>query len=166
MARNHITEVKLACVDAWSTLMGTDTDGDPVLVDYAWPGQFQRKAGHVWLYGGTADYADRAVKSGRRWRTVLCSFTVVAEVYRVAPQVDDTGAVSLQQQCDEALDEITGAIEEWIADNPRLGFDPDSGKNIVIDWAVPTSERLEHGPTENGCVSGRILEITYQARIR
>jgi hypothetical protein len=166
MAYNQLKTVKLACVDAWAEIMPNDpVSGQAIPVGYAWPGTWQQRAASVWTSGGRTTYLENSLKAGRRFRRVETTFQVVSEVYLTGRTLDESGANVLQQEADDLIEQITGTIDEWIADNPKLGFTNTAGA-IFIDWATFASVTLEHGPTENGVAARHVCDITYHARLR
>lgn len=162
---NQLKTVKLACVDEWRPLMPAHPiTGEEVTVSYAWPGAALQGSAAVWTVGGRTVSVDNAIKAGRRWRRVETTFDVVAEVY-LKGRTNDGRLNILQQEADDFVEQITGTIDDWIADNVRLTFDQPNG-DIFIDWATFDSVTLEHGPTADGAAARHICEITYQARLR
>jgi hypothetical protein len=166
MAQNQIIQVKTALIAAWSEILpDIESTGRPVGCDYSWPGAAQRLE-HIWFHGARTLTEPRTIKAGRRMRTVNTSLDVVIEVHRKGKQLDSGQTVVLQQVVDARCDELFGLLDEWVADNQRLTFDPstDTG-GLVIDWADFESVDLEHGPTENGCAARNVARLSYQARI-
>ena len=56
----------------------------------------------------------------------------------------------LQAEVDERAYELFGILDEWVADNPRLGFNP-ANTTLVIDHASFTVSDETTGPFDNGC---------------
>lgn len=170
MAANQVVTIKQALVTAWAAILpNIDGTAQPVGVDYSWPGSRQRLE-HVWFYGARTEVTDVVVKAGRRWRDVTTSVDVVVEVSRKGKQVDDTTAVVLQPVVDERCDYLLGLIEEWVADNPTLGYgagtSSDGLNSFAVQGALIESVDFEHGPIENGCAARNIARLTYYARIK
>ncbi len=166
MAYNQLKTVKLACVAAWAEIMPNDPiSGRPIPVGYAWPGSWQQRAASVWTVGGRTNSLENSLKAGRRFRNIETTFEVVSEVYLTGKTLDESGMNVLQQEADDLVEMITGTIDEWVADNPRLGFTDINGP-IFVDWATFDSVTLEHGPTDTGVAARHICEITYHARLR
>jgi hypothetical protein len=166
VAYNQLKTVKLACIAAWAEIMPDDPISlRKIPVGYAWPGSQHQRAASVWTVGGRTQYLDNSLKAGRRFRNIETTFQVVSEVYLTKKTLDDSGANVLQQEADDLVEVITGTIDEWVADNPKLGF-ADLNGPIFIDWATFDSVALEHGPTETGVAARHICEITYHARLR
>lgn len=168
MAQNQIIPVKQALVVAWSAILpqieGTAT---PVGCDYSWPGAKQ-KAEHIWFYGARTEVTDLAIKAGRRWREMVTSLDVVIEVNRKGKQVDQNASVVLQPVVDERCDYLLGLLDEWVADNPTLGFGPGTtaDNSFAITGALIDGHDFEHGPIENGCAARNIARLTYHARVK
>jgi hypothetical protein len=168
MAQNQIIPVKQALVAAWSAILPQiEGSSTPVGCDYSWPGAKQ-KAEHIWFYGARTQVTDVALKAGRRWRDVVTSTDVVIEVSRKGKQTDETSAVVLQPVVDERCDYLLGLLDEWVADNPNLGFGPGTSTDntFAITGALIEAHDFEHGPIENGCAARNIARLTYYARVK
>ena len=168
MAQNQIIAVKQALVAAWNEILPTiESTGTPVGCDYSWPGSKQRLE-HIWFYGARTDVTDIAIKAGRRWREMVTSLDVVIEVSRKGKQTDETSAVVLQPIVDARCDYLLGLLDEWVADNPTLGFGPGTSadNSFAITGALIDGHDFEHGPIENGCAARNIARLTYYARVK
>lgn len=170
MAWNQLVAVKRNLVrELAKVIPASDESGNPVAgIDYSWPGKMQLDE-HIWFYGGEHSIDDPVVKAGRRWRDVTSSFDLVIEVRRTGQTIDSDDRITLQADCDERCDYLLGLCDQWIADNPHLGFgpDPDAVDNdFVITGSLIEAVRFEHGPIDRGCAALNVARVTYYARIK
>lgn len=169
MAWNQLVAVKRNLVTEFAAIMPVSEEtGGAVGVDYSWPGKMQLDE-HLWFYGGEHAISDPVIKAGRRYRDIVSSFDLVIEVRRAGATVDpDDGTTDLQSECDERCDYLLGLCDEWIADNPHLGFGPGTSTDneFTITGSLIEAVRFEHGPTDRGCAALNVARVTYYARIK
>jgi len=164
MAYSQVVAVKRALITAWSALLPNIPETDePVGCDYAHPGDATRLE-HIWLHNVHHDIEPRTIKAGRKLRTYLTSIDVHIQVRRLGPELDETFATTLQAEVDERAYELFGILDEWVADNPRLGFNP-GDTTLVIDHATFTVSDETTGSFDHGCGARILARLTYQARI-
>jgi len=162
MAFNDLPRLKLYLVDQWAQIMPVDEQtGRQVPVDYAWPGDHQKPT-HVWLPNERTTSQPGAQRAGRKRRDQSVSFDVVIECSRTGRTIDPSGRNVLQQTTDIVVSTIAGLLDEWIADNPKLG--QTSPGMVPVDFATFDSFESAGGPSPTGVKTIGLCQITYRIR--
>jgi hypothetical protein len=162
MAYDQARRVKHTMIAALAELLpADDATGQPVPIDYAWPGKAQRST-HVWFVGARTVSEPYAMRAGRKRRLQATAFDIVIEAHLQGATLDAEGRNVLQEQADEIVEEIAGIIDEWVADNVTLG--QTTTGSVPIDDASFDSFTLTHGPVDTGVVSVGVVTISYRLR--
>lgn len=141
----------------------SDAPLEQVPVNYAWPGTDRKRTEHVWMNGGTSIVSIPSQKTGRKRRNYATTFEIIVEAQRAGQQLDEVdGSTLLQVEVDEAVAAITLVIDEYLADNPTLGLEPDPPRTADVVQLVNIDRAA--GQLDVGVISRNILTVRYGAR--
>jgi hypothetical protein len=163
MAYVDIATLKRSIVDQLAAIVpDCEVTGQPVPVDYAWPGQDAQRPTHMWLFNARCISEYGAMGAGRKRRDQIWTLQLVIEVQRKGRALDVSGRNVLQEVADRVVIDLAGLVDNWIAGDPKLGQTTSS--DVPVDFATFNGYTLEEGVFDGGASARGTVDITVRIR--